>query len=142
MKTIIVVNINFFKTYCILTFFSSHCLHQFPIHNEKKFHRSVFIFCYLFYFQKTVNNGSFACQIAVFVVQQRQNEDSIAQIRPFEFSKNKSKQTVCDSCILVSMCMYIWSSSSVFTMSYLSYYAILLYHNKYILCCWWIPVSF
>ena len=35
------------------------------------------------------------------------------QIRPFESSKNKSKQTFCDSgIVLVSMCMYIWSSPS------------------------------
>ena len=48
-----------------------------------------------------------ACQIAVFVLQQRKNEDIIVQTQPFEFSKNKSKQTLCDNYIvLVSMCIF------------------------------------
>ena len=61
-----------------------------------------------------------ACQITSLVLQQGKNEDILVQIGPFESSKNKLKQTLCDSYIvLVSMCMYIWSTySSVFTISY------------------------
>ena len=67
-------------------------------------------------------------QITGFVLQRGKNEVILVQIRPFASSKNKSKQTLCDSCIvLVSMCMYIWSSSCVFTMSY---YVILLCYIK------------
>ena len=41
-----------------------------------------------------------ASEITAFV-KQRKNEDIIVQIRPFEFSKNKSKQTPCDSGIVL-----------------------------------------
>ena len=60
-----------------------------------------------------------AYRITGFVLQRGKNEVILVQIRPSGSSKNKLKQTLCDSCIvLVSMCMYIWSSSCVFTMSY------------------------
>ena len=48
------------------------------------------------------------------------------QIRLFKSSKNKLKQKLSDSCIvLASISMYIWSSSSMFTMSH---YVIFLYY--------------
>ena len=62
--------------------------------------------------QKTTNNSSFVffpvCQITGFVLQLGKHEEIFVQIRPSESSRNKSKQTLCDSCeVLVSMCMYI-----------------------------------
>ena len=45
--------------------------------------------------------------MTAFVLQQVKIEDILVQIRSFESSQNKLKQTFCDSCIvLVSMCMY------------------------------------
>ena len=72
----------------------------------------MFIFCYIFFLKREylVFLLCQACQITVFVLQQKENY-IIVQTWPFESSKNKSKQTLCDSCIvLVSMCMYSWSS--------------------------------
>ena len=46
--------------------------------------------------------------MAGFALHQEKNEDILVQIRLFESFKNKSKQTLWDSCIvLVSMYMYI-----------------------------------
>ena len=66
-------------------------------YQKKSLIKSAFIFCYIYIFLKGVNNFSFACQITVFVLKQRKNEDIIMQAWPFGFSKNKSKQTLCDS---------------------------------------------
>ena len=64
--------------------------------------KCVFNFCYIFFSQKAVNNSLFvfpACQTTVFVLQQRKNEHIVVQIWPFASSKNKSKQTFCDSVV-------------------------------------------
>ena len=61
-------------------------------------HKKVCVHFLLYsFFSKDNKQCSFACQITVFVLQQRKNEDIIVQIQPFKFSKNKSKGTLCDS---------------------------------------------
>ena len=140
MKIIIALNSNFLRT-LYFNFFLSHCLHQFPIHNEKKvsWKSCVFIFCQTFFSQKAINNTSFACQITLcFTTKKKWRHYCLSST--FQIFQKQIKQTLCDKCIvLVTMCMYIWRSSSMFTMSY---YVILLDHIKWILSCWWIPVSF
>ena len=55
MKTIIV-----FTSIRFLSFFLSHCLHQFLIHNKKILRKKfVLIFCYIFFSQKAANISSF-----------------------------------------------------------------------------------
>ena len=119
MKTIIVLTSNFFKSCILFYFFFDHVVHQFFIHNEKSFiEKRVFILCYTFFSQKTVNNSSFVFS-SLSNNGFRKNEDTVVQIRPLESSKYKSKQTFCDSAVLVSKWVYLyWSSSSVFTMSH------------------------
>ena len=102
MKTIIALNSDFSKTYCILIFFSSRCLQQFQIHNKKKSHKKVCVHILIYIFFSNVNNSCFVFPSLPnnslrFTIKKK--EDIIAKIRPFEFSKNKSKQTLYSSCI-------------------------------------------
>ena len=114
------MNSNFFEIYCILIFLS-RCLHQFLIHTEKSLiKKCVRIFCYAIFSQKTVNNSYFVfSSLRALFYNKEKNEDIFELIRPFESFKNKLKQTLCDiSIVLFLMCIQIWSSSSVFRMSY------------------------
>ena len=141
MKIIIVLNSNFLRT-LYFNLFLSHCLHQFPIHNEKKSLMKKLCVHFLpdIFFSKG-NKQYFFClpnNTLCFTTKKKWRHYCLSST--FQIFQKQIKQTLCDKCIvLVTMCMYIWRSSSMFTMSY---YVILLDHIKWILSCWWIPVSF
>ena len=102
------LNSNFFKAYCIVFFFSSHGLHQFPFHNEKKSHKKV---CF---FQKTVNNSSFACQLTAFSLQQRknQNKHSVIVVKTlFQCTRIFEVLQGCSQCYVMSYCYIILNRS-------------------------------